>query len=169
MFLSAKHIGPVYLRLVYGSFGQYHDPAHSFEVGKGVVLADGQDVAILTSGPVLDQAFAARERLLKRQIEARIIDLFSAKPLDEALVLQAAAETGALVVVEEHSILGGVGSAVAELVSSHDPLPVERVGYPDRHLESAPHAVLVERYGPSAAAIVAAVERALSRKRAAKL
>jgi len=79
-------------------------------------------------------------------------------------VLQAAAETGALVVMEEHSVLGGAGSAVTELVSCRRPVPVELVGFPDRHLESAPYATLVNRFGPSQIAILTATERAVRRK-----
>jgi transketolase len=167
MVAALRHRGPMYIRLVYGTFGTYHQAGCDLRVGRGTILAEGQDVTILASGPVLDEVMLAREFLQKSGIAARVVDLFSIKPLDDTLILQSALETGTLVTVEEHSVIGGIGEAVASLVSAHFPVPVERLGYPDRHLESAPYSALVDRYGPSAAAIVRGVERAMARKHGA--
>ncbi len=164
VMLAAGYQGPVYLRLSYGNLTEHHRPEHQLSLGKGLQLADGSDVTILANGPVLTAVLDARARLAKRGIVARILEIWCVKPLDASLILQAAAETGALVTVEEHSIIGGFGGAVAELVSSQFPVPLERVGFPDDHLESGPYSYLVDRYGPSSEAICAAAERAVRRK-----
>jgi len=165
MAAALSHRGPMYIRLVYGTFGTYHRADCDLRVGRGAILAEGQDVTILVSGPVLDAVMLARGLLQKSGVAARVVDLFSVKPLDETLILQSAIETGALVTVEEHSVIGGIGEGIASLVSAHIPVPVERLGYPDRHLESASYSALMDRYGPSAAAIVKGVERVMARKR----
>jgi transketolase len=164
VLLAAEHDGPVYLRLSYGRFTERHGAGAGLALGAGITLAEGGDVTLLTSGPVLDATLAARAQLAAQGIAARVVELWCVKPLDEVLVLWAARETGALVTVEEHSVVGGLGSAVAELAGEHCPVPVERVGFADRHLESAPYDYLVEHYGPNTGAIVAAAERAVARK-----
>ena len=156
--------GPVYFRLSRAEVPVVFDASHAPEIGKGVVLRDGSDVAIVNTGVLLQRCLDAVDALAGRGISARLINLHTVKPIDEELLCRAAGETGALVTVEEHSVVGGVGGAVAELLATRCPTPLERVGLQDRYAESGPYDSMLDRYGMAVEDIVAAAERAVSRK-----
>ena len=141
--------GPAYLRLARAATEIFTDeiPDYKFELGKGVTLADGKDVTIIATGIMVGMALKARAILEAEGISARVIDMHTIKPLDEELVLKAARETGAIVTSEEASILGGLGGAVAELVSGVCPVPVVRHGVEDAFGRSGTAAAVLEYYG----------------------
>lgn len=158
--------GPFYLR-----FGRYavpviHDPAtYTFRLGKGEVLADGTDVTIVATGIMVSMALEAAEALAKDGISARVINIHTIKPLDEELITKAAAETGAIVTAEEHNIIGGLGSAVAECVGETCPVPVIRVGVRDQFGRSGKVPPLLDMYGLTPAAMVEAAKKAVACKK----
>ena len=161
--------GPFYIR-----FGRYavpvvHDPAtYRFEPGKGDVLMDGSDVTIVTTGMMAETAIQAAAVMDLRGVSTRIINIHTVKPLDRAIIKKAAAETGAIVVLEEHNIIGGLGSAVAECVSETCPCPVLRVGVQDTFGRSGKVPPLLELYGLNTETAVAKIEAALRLKQAVK-
>ncbi len=154
--------GPCYIR-----YGRYavpvltDDEGFTFEIGKGQTLTDGNDVTIAATGMMVAAALEAASALACRGIYARVLNIHTIKPLDRALIMKAAAETGAIVTAEEHNIIGGLGSAVAECVSETCPVPVLRVGVKDEFGRSGKVPPLLEMYGLTAEAIVAKVEEAL--------
>ena len=158
--------GPVYMR-----FGRYAVPVifdketYTFEIGKGKTLAEGSDVAIIATGIMVEKALAAREALLAEGIEATVINIHTIKPLDRELVLAAAARCGAIVTAEEHNIIGGLGSAVAEAVCEGCPVPVLRVGVEDKFGHSGDVPSLLEMYGLTARKIVAKAKEAVALKK----
>lgn len=139
--------GPVYLR-----FGRLAVPVindredYRFEIGKGVVLREGKDLTIITTGLCVSESLEAAELLDKDGIDAGVVNIHTIKPLDEKLILKAAKDTGRLVTVEEHSVIGGLGSAVCELVSGRLPVPVQRIGMQDVFGESGNARALLEKY-----------------------
>lgn len=137
--------GPVFLRLSRAEVPVTCGLDHPFEIGKGIVLRDGGDVTIIATGTVVAMAMEAAEELAARGIDARVIDMHTVKPLDEDLVAAAARETGAIVTVEEHNLIGGLGSAVCEAVCARCPVPVLRNGIPDRFGESGNYAEILKR------------------------
>ncbi|MBQ1372130.1 MAG: transketolase family protein [Oscillospiraceae bacterium] len=141
--------GPAYMRLARSATEIFTDEIadYHFELGKGITLADGKDVTIIAVGIMVGMALKAREILAAEGISARVINMHTIKPLDEALVLKAARETGAIVTSEEASTLGGLGGAVAELVSENCPVPVLRHGVNDSFGRSGTAAAVLERYG----------------------
>ncbi len=142
------HKGPVYLRFGRLAVPVIHDPEHfQFEIGKGEVLQDGSDVAILATGLMVAEAVEAGKTLAQQGISARVINLCTIKPLDEALVLQAARECGKVITCEEHSVIGGLGEAVCSLLSEKCPTPVRRVGVNDVFGQSGPAVPLLKHYG----------------------
>ncbi len=157
--------GPCYIR-----FGRYAVPVltdaedFTFEIGKGQTLTDGDDVTIVATGMMVAAALEAATALACRGIQARVLNIHTIKPLDNALIAKAAAETGAIVTAEEHNIIGGLGSAVAECVSETCPVPVLRVGVKDEFGRSGKVPPLLEMYGLTAEDIVAKVEEALRLK-----
>ena len=140
--------GPVYLR-----FGRLAVPVindgedYKFEIGKGVTLKDGSDVAIIATGLCVNSALEAAKLLEADGINARVINIHTIKPIDEELIIKAAKETGKVVTVEEHSIIGGLGGAVCEVLSENAPVPVKRIGMNDVFGESGPAVKLLEKYG----------------------
>lgn len=158
---AIQHKGPVYLR-----FGRYPVPVlfdretYRFEIGKGMQMAEGNDAAVIAAGIMVEQALAAREILKNEGIAVRVINMPTIKPLDTEIILRAAAETGALVTAEEHNIIGGLGSAVAETVAESNPVPVIRVGIRDEFGRSGKVPALLEAYGLTAEKIADAVRRA---------
>ena len=139
--------GPVYLRFGRMAVPVINDtPDYKFEIGKGVVLREGKDVTIVATGLCVNSALEAAAILAKEGIEAKVINIHTIKPLDKELILNAAKETGKIVTVEEHSIIGGLGGAVLEALSEN-PVPVKRIGIEDTFGESGPAAKLVEKYG----------------------
>jgi transketolase len=156
--------GPVYFRLCRNEVPQIYTAEYQPQIGKGVVLMDGGDVTIMACGVLVARAIEATRLLAAEGIAARLVEMHTIKPLDEELVRRCARETGAVVTVEEHSIVGGLGGAVAEHLSEMCPVPVVRVGIADRFAESGPYADLLDRYGMGVNDIVGAARRALAHK-----
>ena len=146
--------GPVYIRFGRAATPVYHDEAFTFEIGKGEVLQDGTDVAIIATGILVPEAIEAGKRLTAEGIKARIINMATIKPLDEELVIRAAKDCGRIVTVEEHNILGGLGEAVAGVVAENVPVPVHRIGVRDEFGHSGPAAELLKQFGLTADEIV---------------
>lgn len=150
-----EHQGPVYLRFGRLAVPVFHDEADfKFEIGKGEVLQDGSEVAILANGLLVNEAVEAGKALKEAGISARIINLCTIKPLDEELVLKAARECGKVITCEEHSIIGGLGEAVCALLSEKCPTPVRRIGVNDEFGHSGPAVDLLKQFGLSAEHIV---------------
>ena len=147
--------GPVYIRFGRAATPVYHDETFSFTVGKGEVLQDGTDVAIIATGILVPEAIEAGKRLAAEGIKARIINMATIKPLDEELMIRAAKECGRIVTVEEHNILGGLGEAVAAVVAEYVPVPVHRIGVRDEFGHSGPATELLKQFGLTADEIVA--------------
>ncbi len=160
-----EHHGPAYVRLGRAPVPVLFDDTYTFTIGRAAQLRQGDDVTLIACGIMVAEALAAAETLAAEGIEARVLNMATLKPLDEAAVLAAARETGAIVTAEEHTVYGGLGGAVAEVTSAHEPVPVERVGIRDVFGESGSPRALMEKYGLTAADIVAAARRALARKR----
>ena len=151
--------GPVYLRFGRLAVPVFHDEAnYHFEIGKGEQLTEGSDVAIIATGLEVNEALIAAEQLKNEGIQARVINLCTIKPLDEELVVKAAKECGAVVTCEEHSILGGLGEAVAAVLGEQCPIPMRRVGVKDVFGHSGPAWELLEQFGLRSDAIIAAVK-----------
>ncbi len=148
------HQGPVYLR-----FGRLAVPVindndnYKFELGKGVVLREGKDLTIVATGLEVAESLAAAEKLAADGIEAKVINIHTIKPLDEDLIVAAAKETGKVVTVEEHSVIGGLGSAVCDVLSAKAPTSVLKIGMNDMYGESGPAKALLEKYGLDATGI----------------
>jgi transketolase len=162
---AAEHPGPVYLRLTRNPSPVLFGPEHQLQIGRATVLRHGHDLAILATGLMVSVALEAADRLTVQEVEATVVNVASIKPLDERLIVELAERCGALVTAEDHSVIGGLGSAVAELLATHCPVPLERVGVADRFGCSGAPAALLETYGLSASAIAAAGRRAVGRKR----
>ena len=151
--------GPVYLRFGRSGVPVFHDEdSFKFEIGKGEVLQDGNDVAIIATGLMVCEAMKAGEAMKADGINARVINMATIKPLDEELVLKAAKECGKIVTCEEHSIIGGLGEAVSSLLAEKLPTPVRRIGVNDEFGHSGPAADLLKDFGLSAENIVATVK-----------
>ena len=147
--------GPVYLRFGRLAVPVFHDEANfKFEIGKGEVLQDGNDIAIIANGLMVNEAIEAGKALKEAGISARVINLCTIKPLDEDLVLKAAQECGKVITCEEHSVIGGLGEAVCALLSEKHPIPVRRIGVNDEFGHSGPAAALLKQFGLSAEHIV---------------
>ncbi len=150
-----EHQGPVYLRFGRLAVPVFHDEANfQFEIGKGEVLQDGSDVAIIANGLMVNEAIEAGKALAEVGISARVINLCTIKPLDEEMVLKAAKECGKVITCEEHSVIGGLGEAVCALLSEECPTPVRRIGVNDEFGHSGPAAALLKQFGLSAEHIV---------------
>lgn len=140
--------GPVYLRFGRLAVPVINDrPDYKFEIGKGITLKEGKDVAIIATGLCVNSALEAAKMLEKEGISAKVINIHTIKPIDEELIISAAKETGKVVTVEEHSVIGGLGSAVCEVLSKNAPVPVHTVGIQDVFGESGPAVKLIEKYG----------------------
>ena len=139
--------GPVYLRLGTNKEPEIYDGNYQFEIGKGVVLREGTDVTIIASGITVSSALEAAEMLAADGISAEVINIHTIKPLDEELVLASAKKTGKVVTAEEHTVIGGLGSAVCDCLSEKHPTPVLRIGMQDVFGESGSANALVEKYG----------------------
>lgn len=150
-----EHNGPVYLRFGRLAVPVIHDPeTFRFEIGKGEVLTQGSDVAIIATGLMVNEALEAAKTLEGDGIHARVINLCSIKPLDEELVLAAARECGKVITCEEHSVIGGLGEAVASLLAEKCPTPLRRIGVNDEFGHSGPAAALLKQFGLTAEHIV---------------
>lgn len=163
---ALEYNGPMYIRLGRLAVPVYNDPAtYKFELGKGVCLKDGSDVTIIATGLMVDAAKNAAKALEEKGINARVINIHTIKPLDKDIIIKAARETGAIVVAEEHNILGGLGSAVTEVICESYPVPVIRVGTNDVFGRSGKVPPLLEMYGLTAENIVEKAELAISLKK----
>jgi transketolase len=163
--LALETPGPCYLRLSRDVYPDLYPAGTQFAPGKGNVVREGSDVTIIACGILVHKAMEAAAALEAKGVSVRVVDMYSIKPLDDALVLRCAAETGAIVTAEEHGITGGLGSAVAEaLVKGGNGVPVEMIGVQDTFTESGPYAQLLGKYGLNADAVEQAVQRVLARK-----
>lgn len=161
----AEYPGPVYMRISRAVVPDVFDDSLTVEIGKGITLRDGGDVTIVGCGSMVGRCLRAADRLAQEGIDARVLSMASIKPLDTELVVLAAQETGALVTAEDHTILGGLGSAVVEALAEHHPAPVEFVGLKDTFAETGPDTeTLMDAWGLSIADLVAAAKRAVQRK-----
>lgn len=162
---AIKHYGPVYLRFGRLSVPVLYDKAtYKFEIGKGIELEDGKDVTIIANGLMVFEALEARKILAEEGINARIIDIHTIKPIDADIIVKAAKETGAIVTAEEHNVIGGLGSAVAEVLVENSPVPMKRVGVEDVFGRSGKPAPLLELYGLTAKNIAAKAREVLKMK-----
>lgn len=161
---AADYEGPAYIRLGRAKAEDVTAQDYKFELGKGALLKDGNDVTIIACGMLVAEAVKAAAVLEEEGITARVINMASIKPIDANMIEKAAKETGAIVTAEEHNIIGGLGSAVAEVVTSTIPVPVERIGVKDTFGESGKPNLLMEKYGLTAKHIVEAAKKAIERK-----
>lgn len=161
---AIAHPGPVYIRLGRSAVPTIYPADHSFAIGRFDVLRDGRDVTLVACGIMVDACLKAAEDLAGSGISAAVVNASTVKPLDGTLLLKQAHLTGAFVTAEEHSVIGGLGGAVAEFLAGEMPVPVVRVGVEDRFGQSGTPAELVEAYGLTPAAIVKAARRAISLK-----
>jgi len=161
----ADSYGVHYIRMPRKNVTAVYEDGSSFEIGKGNVLREGKDVTIIASGILVAEALKAAEVLKNDRISARVVDMFTWKPIDTELVEKCAKETKAIVTAENHNIFGGLGSAVSEAVVKTHPVPVEMVGVKDRFGQVGTEDYLREEYGLTAKEIVEAAKRAVSRKK----
>jgi transketolase len=160
--------GPVFFRLCRNEVPQIYTDAYQPEIGKGIVLTGGDDATIIACGVLVARALQAAEQLRHEGIHARVVEMHTVKPLDAGLVTRCARETGAIVTAEEHTIIGGLGGAVAECLAEACPTPVERIGLADIFAESGPYPDLLDKYGMGVDAIADAVRRGIKRKTSAE-
>ncbi|MFT3984118.1 MAG: transketolase family protein [Lachnospiraceae bacterium] len=158
--------GPCYLRTsrIGGEEITMNAPGYQFTIGKGAVLKDGKDVTIIACGLMVQKALEAGKQLETEGISAKVVDMHSIKPLDKELILRSAEETGAIVTVEEHNVIGGLGAAVAEVIVKNRPTPVEMVGVEDQFGRSGPGEELLKLYGLTTENIIEKAKKAISRK-----
>lgn len=153
-----KYNGPVYLRFGRLAVPVFHNDAYKFEIGKGEVITEGNDVTIIANGLMVAEAIEAGKALAEKGISAEVINISTIKPLDEELVLASAKKTGKVITVEEHSIIGGLGEAVCALLSEKHPVPVKRIGVNDEFGHSGPALDLLKQFGLSAENITKVAE-----------
>ena len=161
---AAQHNGPVYLRLGRLAVESVHNnDDYRFELGKGITLRDGKDITIAATGLMVGEAVKAAKSLEAQGIDARVIDIHTIKPLDEDLLVKAAQETGHIVTVEEHNVIGGLGEAVCACLSQRCPAPVTRIGVQDVYGHSGPALDLLQEFGLCAENIEATVKKILGK------
>lgn len=160
----AEYEGPTYLRFGRLAVPVFNDEAtYKFEVGKGITIKDGKDITIIASGLMVAEAIEAGKALGEQGINARVINIHTIKPIDRDIIIKAARETGRIVTVEEHSVIGGLGSAVGDVVLEECPVPVIKIGMKDTFGESGPAKELLKKYGLCAENIVAVTKAAMGR------
>lgn len=159
---AAELKGPMYLRMARIASPTFHQEDYQFTFGKGEVLCDGEDVTIIATGLMVVKALAAAEQLASEGISARVVNMHTIKPLDKELIIESAMKTGKIVTVEEATILGGLGSAVCEVVSATYPVPVVRIGVEDRFGKSGNPEELLAEYGLSTEHILEVVKRVIA-------
>ncbi len=162
---AAAHEGPVYMRFGRLAVPRVNSEDYKFELGKGVELRSGKDVTIVATGLMVNEALIAADTLKEEGIDARVINIHTIKPIDKDILVKAAKETGAIVTAEEHSIIGGLGSAVSEVLSEEYPVPVVRLGVNDTFGKSGPALELLKIFGLDAANIVEKAKKAVSLKK----
>jgi len=164
--LIAEYDGPVYLRLSRAGALPVYQSGTKLEIGKGSLLRSGDDLTLVATGTMVGRCYVAAEKLSAIGIDARLLEVHTLKPLDRELLISAAEETGAVVTAEEHNIIGGLGSAVAEALAETVPIPIERVGIPDRFCVTGRDLdKLMDHSGLSVENIIAAAMRVMERKR----
>ncbi len=161
---AADYEGPVYMRFGRLAVPRVKSEDYKFELGKGVTLKDGKDVTIVATGLMVNEALLAAEALKADGIDARVINIHTIKPIDKEILIKAAKETGAIVTAEEHSIIGGLGSAVTEVLSENCPVPVLRLGVEDTFGKSGPALELLKIFGLDAAHIAEKAKKAIELK-----
>lgn len=145
---AIEHKGPVYIRLGRLAIDSFNDPeTYKFELGKGITLHEGNDVTVIATGLVVNEALKAVRELEAQGINARLINIHTIKPIDEEIIIKAAKETGRIITVEEHNIIGGLADAVCQVTSTHCPVPVTRIGVEDKFGYSGPAKELLEIFG----------------------
>lgn len=163
VFAAAEYEGPVYLRLSRAAAPVIYDENMKFKIGKGITVREGKDVTIIATGTVLHKAIEAAELLKTEGISANVVDMHTIKPIDKELIISCAKNTGAIVTVEEHSVYGGLGSAVAEVLAEECLAPIEIVGATE-FAESGDYEQLLEKYGYSAKSISEKCKKVIARK-----
>lgn len=164
VFAAAAHVGPVFLRAGRPKTAIVHAAGQHFEIGGSVQLVDGKDLTIIAHGLLVAEAIRAQEALEAEGVSARVIDMYSIKPMDRAAIERAARETRAIVVAEEHLVATGLGVRVAQVVAETQPCPMEFVGIQDTYAESGTPEELMEKYGLVASNVIAASKRVVGRK-----
>ena len=159
-----EYEGPVYLQFTRDPLPVIYDDTFDFEIGKSYTIKKGGDIAIIALGDMVSKALTAAEKLQSEGIAARVIDMHTIKPIDRKAIIKAAEETKGIVTVEDHNIINGLGSAVAEVIVENVPVPMERVGIRDTFAESGGYEELLTKYGLSISHIVEAVKRVFERK-----
>lgn len=165
VFAALEMDGPVYIRFGRLAVPVIFDENYKFEIGKGVELKEGSDVTVVATGLMVNEALEAYEILKSEGISAEIINIHTIKPLDEEIIIKAAQKTGAIVTAEEHSVIGGLGSAVCDVTAEKCPVPVVKVGVQDTFGKSGPAPELLDIFGLRAKDIVAAAKKAISLKK----
>jgi transketolase len=163
--LATAHVGPVFIRCGRPKAAIIYNADQKFEIGQAIEVAEGTDVTIIANGLLVAQAMLAADMVEGEGISARVIDMHTVKPLDREAIRRAAAETGAIVVAEEHLVDGGLGVRVAQAAAELQPCPMEFVGIQDTYAESGQPDELLEKYGLVARDVAAAVRKVVARKR----
>ena len=162
VYAAYEHEGPVYMRFGRLAVPVINDrPDYKFEIGKGITLKDGKDMTIIATGLCVSESLEAAKLLAANGIDARVINIHTIKPLDEALVVKAAKETSRIFTVEEHSIIGGLGSAVCDTLAAQAPTKVTKIGVEDTYGESGPAVELIHKYGLDAEGIYKKIKESL--------
>ena len=164
VFAAAEFDGPVYIRLSRAPAPVIFDDEYNFEIGKGVVVRDGSDVTIISTGTILHECIKTAELLGNEGISARVVNMHTIKPLDAELVVRCANETRAIITVEEHSTYGGLGSAVAEVCATHCPVPMELMGVND-YSESGDYDALLNKHGLTDKYIIEKTKNLINRRK----
>ena len=162
---AAEYVGPVYLRFAREKTPIMTTEDTPFEIGKALVFREGKDVAIIGCGPLLHNALLAAEELAKEGIEAMVINNHTIKPMDKKTIIEAAKKCGAIVTVEDHQVMGGMGSAIAEVLAENYPVPIEFIGMKDKFGESGDPNELIEAFGMGKNAIKEAAKKVIQRKK----
>lgn len=156
---ALEYEGPVYIRFGRAAVPVINDrPDYHFEIGKGSVVREGKDVTIVATGICVDSALGAAEKLAADGISAEVVSICTIKPLDEEIIINSAKKTGKVVTVEEHSVIGGLGSAVCDCLCANHPTPVKKLGMQDVFGESGSAAALVQKYGLDAEGVYKSVK-----------
>ena len=159
---AAAHVGPVYIKLGSPKMPVLMDENYPFQIGKGVVMQEGNDVTIIGTGTLLCKAAAATRILKEKGFHPRLINMHTIKPLDRELILKAAAETGKIVTVEEGYLAGGLGSCIAELIATEHPVPMKMIGIDDQFCDTGPYEELLAQYGLQGEQIAKTIEQFLA-------
>ena len=160
-----EYNGPVYIRLGRLAIESFNDPdTYKFELGKGITLKEGNDVTVIATGLVVNEALKAVNALEEKGINARLINIHTIKPIDKDIIIKAAKETGRIITVEEHNIIGGLGEAVCAVTSENCPVPVTRIGIEDIYGHSGPAVGLIEEFGLDSKSLAQRIETILNNK-----